>query len=153
MGRLKLTPSKLNDLCKGLESIAEKSHGILGRSLRKIKVSDQLILEQITVPIGNILVIFESRPDCLPQIAGLCIATGNGIIAKGGKEALNSNRCIFTLIRQALSKHDVSDAICLVNIDISLFVTHPFFQSTRDDCHSKFNALPFGNFLLPILWH
>lgn len=90
---------------------------MLNRVIKETIIADNLILKQITVPIGNILIIFESRPDCLPQIAGLSIATGNGIILKGGKEANHSNQFLWQLIQKALSKYHVEDSVALVNIN------------------------------------
>lgn len=112
--RLKLNHSKLKSLADGVRSIADKSKDILNRVIKETIVADDLILKQITVPIGNILVIFESRPDCLPQIAGLSIATGNGIILKGGKEAIHSNQFLWEIVQKALSKYDVEDSVALV---------------------------------------
>ncbi|KAG8174639.1 hypothetical protein JTE90_007386 [Oedothorax gibbosus] len=68
LSRLFLTPDKLNSLADGLRQIAEASHTVVGRLLKKIQIADGMELHQITVPIGVLLVIFESRPDCLPQI-------------------------------------------------------------------------------------
>ena len=68
MARLLLTPSKLENLAQGLRQIADSSHNILGRVLKRTKISDGLELKQETVPIGVLLVIFESRPDALVQV-------------------------------------------------------------------------------------
>ena len=68
MSRLQLTGRKLDTLADGLYQIAKSSLTNIGRILRTTKVSEGMILKQITAPIGVLLVIFESRPDCLPQV-------------------------------------------------------------------------------------
>ncbi|KAG8135778.1 putative Delta-1-pyrroline-5-carboxylate synthase protein, partial [Naja naja] len=113
--RLSLSTSKLNSLAIGLRQIAASSQDSVGRVLRKTRIAKDLELEQVTVPIGVLLVIFESRPDCLPQVSALAIASGNGLLLKGGKEALHSNQILHHLTQEALSIHGVKDAVQLSN--------------------------------------
>uniref|UniRef100_A0A673XIH0 Aldehyde dehydrogenase 18 family, member A1 n=1 Tax=Salmo trutta TaxID=8032 RepID=A0A673XIH0_SALTR len=115
LNRLSLSPAKLNSLAIGLRQIAVASQDSVGRVLRRTRVAHNLELEQITVPIGVLLVIFEARPDCLPQVSALAIASGNALLAKGGKEAANTNRVLHELTQEALDIHGVKEAVQLVN--------------------------------------
>lgn len=115
LSRLSLSPGKLRGLAAGLKQIADSSHENVGRVLRKTKLADGLMLSQVTVPIGVLLVIFESRPDCLPQVAALAISSANGLLLKGGKEAAHSNKILAELVKEALSAVGAERAISLVS--------------------------------------
>ncbi|XP_077991945.1 delta-1-pyrroline-5-carboxylate synthase-like [Glandiceps talaboti] len=114
LARLALSPNKLKNLSEGLKQIAATSHENVGRVLKRIQVADGMQLCQVTVPIGVLLVIFESRPDALPQVAALAISSGNGLLLKGGKEAAYSNSYLHSLVQEALSMHAPKDSVQLV---------------------------------------
>ncbi|KAG2454808.1 hypothetical protein HYH02_000640 [Chlamydomonas schloesseri] len=112
MQRLVLKPAKIAQLAEGIRAIAAQEEP-LGRLLRKVEVAEGLILDKVTVPIGVLLVIFEARPDALPQIASLAIRSGNGLLLKGGKEATHSNAALHRVIVEALGPLG-ADLIALV---------------------------------------
>ncbi|XP_066145413.1 delta-1-pyrroline-5-carboxylate synthase [Euwallacea fornicatus] len=115
LSRLSLTTSKLKNLAVGLKQIADSSHKNVGRVLRRTRLAEGLELKQITVPIGVLLVIFESRPDSLPQVAALAMASANGLLLKGGKEAAYSNKALMELVKEALGTVGAENAISLVS--------------------------------------
>lgn len=101
--RLILKPNKIAQLADGIHAIAKQDEPI-GRLLSRTEIAEGLILDKITSPIGVLLIIFEARPDALPQIAALAIRSGNGLLLKGGKEAANSNALLHSLIADAIQE-------------------------------------------------
>ncbi|KAF9676868.1 hypothetical protein SADUNF_Sadunf08G0048100 [Salix dunnii] len=74
----------------------------IGCILKKIELADGLLLEKTSSPLGALLIVFESRPDALVQIASLAIRSGNGLLLKGGKEARRSNAILHKVITTAI---------------------------------------------------
>lgn len=103
VARLKLTPEKIATLAAGIRQLAEQKDA-LGVVKSKRELAENLELSLITVPIGVLMIIFESRPDSLPQIASLALASGNGLLLKGGKEAFHSNAALHEVIGDAIEK-------------------------------------------------
>ncbi|PSN57805.1 Delta-1-pyrroline-5-carboxylate synthase [Blattella germanica] len=115
LSRLSLTPAKLKNLATGDFPCSTFCHTNVNRVLRRTRLAPGLDLTQITVPIGVLLVIFESRPDCLPQVAALALSSANGLLLKGGKEAAHSNKALMDLVTQALETVGATNAISLVS--------------------------------------
>jgi len=111
LGRLALSPAKLATLREGVEQLA-RSVDPLGRALRRTELDEGLTLTQVTSPLGLLLIIFESRPDAVIQIGSLALRSGNGVILKGGSEALHSNRALVACLRDALAAEGLApDAV------------------------------------------
>ncbi|BBM85922.1 glutamate-5-semialdehyde dehydrogenase [Candidatus Uabimicrobium amorphum] len=104
--RLKLSESKIRDMAVGVQSVEELANPV-GKTLSCLELDRGLELFQITVPIGVICTIFESRPDALIQISSLCIKSANAVILKGGTEAQNSNQILATIVRDALRENNL----------------------------------------------
>lgn len=100
-GRLKLSREKLSNLADGILSIAAQDEP-LDRVLGETELAEGLVLQQRTAPIGALLIIFESRPDSMPQIVSLAVRSGNGLLLKGGKEAAESNAAIHRVLVDAI---------------------------------------------------
>jgi glutamate-5-semialdehyde dehydrogenase len=103
--RLNLDAEKLKSVIDGVRQVAELED-TLGKATLKRELDDGLNLYRVSCPIGVVLVIFESRPDALPQIMSLLVKSGNAGLIKGGKEAENSNRAIFNCLTAALKSVD-----------------------------------------------
>ena len=101
--RLRLTEAKLRTLASGIRAIAAAREP-LGAASSRVEVAEGLVLEKTACPIGVLLVIFESRPDALPQIAALAIRSGNGLLLKGGKEASRSNAVLHQVVVDAVAR-------------------------------------------------
>lgn len=101
--RLKLDENKMRDMIKGVYDVINLSDPI-NKVLWAKELDSDLILKKVTCPIGLIGIIFEARPDVISQITSLAIKSGNAVILKGGKEADNTNKAIFEIIKNAISK-------------------------------------------------
>jgi len=100
--RLKVTDDKISGMIDGINDIV-KIKDPVGDTMSTLELDDDLILYQIKCPIGVLGVIFESRPDVVPQIMSLCLKSGNAVVFKGGREASNSNKMLFDILTEAAS--------------------------------------------------
>ncbi len=113
--RLKTTAAGITEMAMRVRDVAALDDP-LGHVLATTELDDGLILEKVPCPLGVIAVIFESRPDAVPQVSSLAIKTGNGLVLKGGAEARHSNRVLVCIWRDALASVDpaLADCICLL---------------------------------------
>lgn len=101
ISRLTLKPGKISRLANSIRVLADMVDPI-GAILARTELADGLILEKTSSPLGVLLIVFESRPDALVQIASLAIRSGNGLLLKGGKEAVRSNAILHKVIVGAI---------------------------------------------------
>lgn len=114
LSRLQLTKTKLKGCIDGVLKVSNLADPIGKRQLHR-ELDENLILERVTVPLGVLGVIFESRPDALIQIASLAIRSGNGALLKGGSEAKATNQAIMCSLEKGLSKSNIgSGALSLL---------------------------------------
>lgn len=107
--RLKLGESKLQAAIAGVRDVAKLADP-LGVSQINRELDEGLILKRVTCPLGVLGIIFEARPEALIQITSLAIKSGNGVILKGGREAINSCQALTKVIHQALASTEVAPA-------------------------------------------
>jgi len=110
IGRLQLTPSKVKAMAAGVKDVARLSDPIGIRQIHR-ELDTNLVLERITCPLGVLGVIFEARPDAVTQIAALAIKSGNGVLLKGGSEAVLSCEAIAKIISGALQTSQISPEV------------------------------------------
>tara|TARA_B100000686_G_scaffold352301_1_gene453809 strand:+ start:577 stop:1893 length:1317 start_codon:yes stop_codon:yes gene_type:complete len=101
IARLELNEEKVRGIAKGIRSVVALPDPV-GQVKSVMEMDQDLLVKQVTCPIGVIGAIFESRPDAVPQISSLCLKSGNAVILKGGKEAQNSNKVIVKLLVEAI---------------------------------------------------
>ena len=115
--RLVLNESRIDDLITGLESVAGLPDPT-GKLLYETNTSDGLVIKKITVPLGTVGIIYESRPNVTVDVAALCLRSGNCAVLRGGSDALYSNKILVELIHRALNRYDIpTDCIQLLPVD------------------------------------
>ena len=101
--RLKLDSKKISQIRSSIEKII-KFKDPTGKTLSSWKRPNGLIIKKVSIPIGVIGIIYESRPNVTSDVSALCFKSGNVVILRGGSEAFNSNKILAKLFRKALKK-------------------------------------------------
>ncbi|WP_288246850.1 glutamate-5-semialdehyde dehydrogenase [uncultured Prochlorococcus sp.] len=135
LSRLKLSKAKLNSGIEGVRKVGELADPVNQVQIKR-ELSNGLILERKTVPIGVLGVIFESRPDAVMQISSLAIRSGNGVMLKGGSEANLTNTLIVKALQEGLDESGLDkNAICLL--------------TSRKDSMAMLNLEKYINLIIP----
>ncbi len=112
--RLTLTPARIEGMADGVRQVAALPDPV-GRVLDGTVRPNGLKIEKVKVPLGVIAIIYEARPNVTSDAAALCLKSGNAVILRGGKEAINSNKCIADIMRDAVEKAGLPrDCIALI---------------------------------------
>lgn len=133
--RLKVDDEKIDGMVAGLRDVAGLADPV-GDTAYSLRLDDGLMLYQIKCPIGMLGVIFESRPDVVPQILSLCLKSGNGVAFKGGSEARRSNKALFEVLTNAAAS---------AGIPRETFV----LMETREDISSILGLHQYIDLLIP----
>jgi len=114
--RLILNDRQITNMARCLREVAELSDP-LGEIVNTWTRPNGLIIGQISVPLGVVGIIYESRPDVTSDASGICIKSGNAVILRGGSDAINSNVAIGEVLRDALAEAGLpKDAIQVVSV-------------------------------------
>ena len=113
--RLRLTPTRLNEIALGLAQVAALPDPI-GAVISSTVRPNGLRIDKVRVPLGVVFFIYESRPNVTADAAAICVKGGNAVILRGGKEALNSSQAIVKLLTIAAKKVGLPpDAVQMVS--------------------------------------
>jgi glutamate-5-semialdehyde dehydrogenase len=114
--RLLLNDSRIQSMADGLKTVISLKDPV-GEVLEGWRRPNGILIEKVRVPLGVIAIIYESRPDATVDAASLCLKAGNAVILRGGKEAINSNMALYTLIKAALKKAGLNEK-CIQLVEI-----------------------------------
>jgi len=115
LDRLKLNSKKIDQIRKSIKEII-KFKDPLSKTLSSWKRPNGLVIKKVSIPIGVIGIIYESRPNVTSDVSALCFKTGNVVILRGGSEAFHSNKILAQLFRKAL-KNKKCDINCVQFIE------------------------------------
>ncbi len=108
--RLKLDGGKLGSAIAGVRSVATLTDPVGEVQIHR-ELDQGLILKRVSCPLGVLGIIFEARPDAVMQISALAIKSGNGVLLKGGQEALNTCQALVKAIQAGLAQTPIDPAV------------------------------------------
>lgn len=135
--RLRLDEDRIAAMAKGLTDVADLPDPV-GRVIDKYRAENGLVIKKVSVPLGVVAIIYESRPNVTSDAAALCLKSGNVCVLRGGKEAFRSNTAIVGAMRSGIAK-------CGLNENMISLVTDTSRQSAAD----LMTAVGFVDLLIP----
>ena len=135
--RLRLTRERIDGMAKGILEIAELPSP-LGKVLKHVERPNGLVIERVSVPMGVIAIIYESRPNVTSDAAALALKSGSVCVLRGGKEAYNSARAIVDALCEGVTAAGLpADAVQLIN------------DTTRESANEIMRAKGYVDLLIP----
>jgi len=155
--RLKTSAAGVSEMAARVRDVARLDDP-LEKVIATTELDDGLVLKKVPCPLGVMAVIFESRPDVVPQVGSLAIKTGNGLVLKGGMEARNTNRVLVGIWREALAAHDARLAACICLLEDRAEVMQVLQMEREIDLVVPRGSTDFVNFVfqhsrIPVLGH
>jgi len=135
LDRLKLDEKRMDELAKALDTVADQPDPV-GKVVEGHKAPSGIVCKRVRVPLGVILMIYESRPNVTAEAAAVCLRAGNAALLKGGHEASRTNRMIASILQGAVAQeglpgdsvqlveggHDAVDQLLLMDQHIDLVI-------------------------------
>lgn len=118
LDRLRLNNARIEEMAKGVRDVIKLPDPV-GKVLNSVTRPNGLKIQKVSTPLGVIAVIFEARPNVTSDAAALCLKSGNTVILRGGKEAINSNKMIAGVMREAVKKAGMSEDVIQLVQDTS----------------------------------
>ncbi|MBR3036898.1 MAG: glutamate-5-semialdehyde dehydrogenase [Lachnospiraceae bacterium] len=137
LDRLMLNPARIADMAKGIRDVAALPDPV-GRLLEERTTEDGLLLRKVSVPLGVVAIIYESRPNVTSDAAALCIKSGNVCILRSGKEAHRSAQAIVDAMQEGLEKAGLPKSLVLLIED-----------TTRESAAELMRARGYVDLLIP----
>ncbi len=135
--RLKLTPERIEAMAEGIRQVADLPDPV-GRVITKTQRPNGLVIEKVSVPLGVVAIIYESRPNVTSDAAALTLKSGNACVLRGGKEAFRSANAVTNALREGLQRQGASpDLVQLIQ------------DTTRQSANELMKAVGFVDLLIP----
>lgn len=137
LDRLMLNEKRISDMAKGIREVAQLDDPV-GRVIKSVTRNDGLLIQKISVPMGVIAIIYESRPNVTSDAAALCLKSGNACILRVGKEAFLSAQAITNAMREGVEKAGISpDVVQLIQ------------DTTHQSANELMTAVGYVDLLIP----